>query len=296
MLTLVSLALLVPSAHAGQAQPPKFLTDLNCTAGQIPKFNGTIWQCGSDVNTNTDTLGTLTCSEGQVPVRSGASQWVCGTITDDDTVGDLDCSAGQTVRFNGTAWACDPPSRFVDNGNGTITDNQTGLMWEKKLAANDAACPLFDIPGFPPSPHCAQNIYQWSNSGTAPDGSLFTDFLARINTQVSRSSTGEFIRDVCFAGHCDWRIPNLLELQTIVGPCSGTTQITCIEPIFGPIIGSNLGGGGSGNTPPYWSSTSVDGGPGVPLTSAWAVSFVGRGFGEAAKSNFFFVRAVRGAR
>jgi hypothetical protein len=188
-----------------------------------------------------------------------------------------------------------PQPRFVDNGDGTITDNQTGLMWEKKLAANDDACPLFDIPGFPRSPHCVQNIYQWSNSGTAPDGSLFTDFLARINTEVSRSSTGEFIRDVCFAGHCDWRIPNLLELQTIVGPCSGTTQITCIDPIFGPIIGSNLGGGGSGSTPPYWSSTSFDEGP-VPLTSAWAVSFVGRGFGEAAKSNFFFVRAVRGAR
>ena len=49
---------------------------------------------------------------------------------------DLNCTAGQTVLFDGTDWVCDPPSRFVDNGNGTISDNQTGLVWEKKLAAD----------------------------------------------------------------------------------------------------------------------------------------------------------------
>jgi hypothetical protein len=187
-----------------------------------------------------------------------------------------------------------PQPRFVDNGDGTITDNQTGLMWEQKLAADDPACPLFDIPQSPRSPHCVQNTYQWSSSGAAADGDLFTSFLARINTELGSSSTGEFIRDVCFAGHCDWRIPNLLELQTIVGPCSGT-QITCIDPIFGPIIGSNLGGGGSGSTPPYWSSTTLNDGS-FDFTSAWAVSFVGRGFGADAKSRLFFVRAVRSAR
>ena len=39
-----------------------------------------------------------------------------------------------TPRSNGSLHA----QRFVDNGDGTVTDHQTGLMWEKKLAANNA--------------------------------------------------------------------------------------------------------------------------------------------------------------
>jgi hypothetical protein len=54
-----------------------------------------------------------------------------------------------------------PSPRFVDNGNGTVTDNQTGLMWEKKSTANVA------------------DAYVWS-TGTAPDGPLFFDFLGKL--------------------------------------------------------------------------------------------------------------------
>ena len=50
------------------------------------------------------------------------------------------------------------PPRFVDNGDGTVTDNQTGLMWEKKTESN-----VFDR-------------YKWSSSCTAADGPLFTSF------------------------------------------------------------------------------------------------------------------------
>ena len=49
---------------------------------------------------------------------------------------DLHCTADQFPLFDGTQWVCadfvQPQPRFVDNGDGTITDNQTGLMWEKK--------------------------------------------------------------------------------------------------------------------------------------------------------------------
>ena len=65
-------------------------------------------------------------------ISSAPSTVNAQSVTDDDTLGDLTCLAGQTVKFNGTAWVCDPP-RLVDNGNGTITDNQTGLMWEKSM-------------------------------------------------------------------------------------------------------------------------------------------------------------------
>jgi hypothetical protein len=75
------------------------------------------------------------------------------------------------------------PSRFVDNGDGTITDTQTGLMWEKK--------------SYDGSIHDVTNYYTWSSTvgGTAMDGTVFTVFLAGLNTPP------------CFAGYCDWRLP-----------------------------------------------------------------------------------------
>jgi len=43
------------------------------------------------------------------------------------TYGKLECGGSCTFDTSGCT-----NSRFVDNGNGTITDNQTGLIWEKK--------------------------------------------------------------------------------------------------------------------------------------------------------------------
>ena len=214
---------------------------LSCTAGQIAKFLSGTWQCAADKDTDTDTLGALTCT------------------------------AGQTVKFNGTAWVCDPP-RFVDNGDGTISDNQTGLMWEKKTACTGASAT--DI-------HCVNNTYQWSSSGTAADGALFTDFLARLNTKLSTSSDGgSTVADVCFAGHCDWRIPNIAELRTILlASCSSGP---CIDAIFGPTAASF-----------YWSSTT----PAKFSDFAFFVYFVDGFVGFDDKTDFFdFARAVRGGR
>src|SRR5207253_7844159 len=45
------------------------------------------------------------------------------------------------------------PLRYSDNGDGTITDYETGLMWEKKVCMDgiwDAA-----------NPHDADNAYLW---------------------------------------------------------------------------------------------------------------------------------------
>jgi hypothetical protein len=189
--------------------------------------------------------------------------------------------AGQTVKFNGAAWVCDPP-RFVDNGNGTISDNQTGLVWEKKLAADGSqggSCN--DGTQANRSIHCVNNAYQWSTNLNDPNGALFTDFLARINTELSTSADGSTVADVCFAGHCDWRAPNIAELRTILlaqFPC-GTSP--CIDPIFGPTISSS-----------YWSSTTFASNPG----GAWFVHFTSGNVGSFNKDDFVRVRAVRGGR
>jgi hypothetical protein len=89
--------------------------------------------------------------------------------------------------------------RYAANGDGTLTDYDTGLQWEQKT--HDGS--VRDV----------SNLYVWSDSAAttgAPDGSAFTVFLGTLNNAVAtyfdEPATG------CFAGHCDWRLPLFTEL------------------------------------------------------------------------------------
>ena len=151
--------------------------------------------------------------------------------------------------------------RFVDNLDGTVTDTQTGLMWEKKTDGGI---------------HDKDNNYTWSTGTDDPDGTAFTTFLAGLND--CESSDGSAITGG-FAGYCDWRLPDIAELQTILlepDPC-GTSP--CIDAVFGPTAASF-----------YWSSTTA-----WPSVYAWFVHFDYGGVGSTDKSyHDYYVRAVRG--
>jgi hypothetical protein len=163
-------------------------------------------------------------------------------------------------------------TRFFDNGDGTVTDLDTGLMWEKKD----------DLRGI----HDAGDVYTWSATGTAPDGTAFTTFLATLNNGLFDGTT----LVGCFAGHCDWRLPTLPELLAIIDlNAPGCASVTdwCIDPALQPLA--------SGFAPHYWSSTTDANSP----SDAWAVRFFylfasPPGGVISGKSAAWSVRAVRG--
>lgn len=162
-----------------------------------------------------------------------------------------------SAKYPGTS--CEG-ARFVDNSDGTITDNLTLLVWEKKDASDGAA----DLS----NAHDVDNRYTWSAVGSDADGAAFTDFLARLNSPT------------CFAAECDWRLPMVSELQTILlpetYPCATDP---CIDPIFGPTFSYS-----------YWSSSTYQ----VDPSRAWYVGFtVAAGGGADFKTVVANVRAVR---
>jgi len=162
-------------------------------------------------------------------------------------------------------------ARFVDNGDGTVTDHETGLVWEKKDHLDGSTNPS--------DPHDADNLYVWSSSGTAPDGTVFTAFLFGLNGGTSPDGVAT---SGCFTGHCDWRVPTMEELSGILdetlGSCVGGDG-PCIDPAFGPTPAEG-----------YWSATTFS----RNATRAWLLDFSTAGKAEGGKDVQFFVRAVRG--
>jgi hypothetical protein len=159
--------------------------------------------------------------------------------------------------------------RFFDNRDGTVRDQKTGLMWEKKSA--------FDGDPNPSDPHDADNLYAWSHTGSAPDGTLFTEFLFGLNggTSADGLATGG-----CFAGHCDWRLPTIEETAGVLeelGTCVGAVG-PCTDPTLGPTQADG-----------YWSATTFD----RLATKAWFVDFSSGRLAERGKDLPFFARAVR---
>jgi hypothetical protein len=168
------------------------------------------------------------------------------------------------------------PMRFVDNGNGTITDNQTGLMWEKKTTAVNSGENLAD-------PHDVDNLYTWSADSAPPykpTGTAFTDLLYGFN--AGSSPNGEDVNG-CLAGHCDWRLPSVDELETILLKDDRCLVHPCIDALFGPTQSDD-----------YVSNlTSLN--EGVP-DFVWEVSFDDGVLGASGKQTGHFVRAVRCGR
>ncbi len=133
---------------------------------------------------------------------------------------------------------------LVDNHDGTITDTATGLMWMK----------------------CSMGQTYNSNTNGC-DGSP-----TKTNLQNALSNC----ENLTFAGHMDWRLPNRIELQSIV---DYSRYDTAIDTTYFP--GTMSFG--------YWSSTINA----SNTNNAWGVKFNYGHIDNYYKGHGNYVRAVR---
>jgi hypothetical protein len=108
-----------------------------CTAGYLPKWSGTAWECAADNDTNSGgtvtqvstgsglTGGPITGSGSISLADSGvtSAKILDGTIQLSD-LSQNGCSGGQVMKWNGAAWACAADNDT--NSGGTVTQVSTG--------------------------------------------------------------------------------------------------------------------------------------------------------------------------
>jgi len=160
------------------------------------------------------------------------------------------CSGSESEGISGTTLTGTGLAGVVFSGtidcghaaiNGTFTSGINGTF-----ALSTYYCP---------DAHDTNNAYGWSATGTAPDGSAFTIFLAGSTT--ARASTGGSVTGG-FVGHCDWRLPSIAELVGIRDPSACGGGVCIDQDAFGPVSGDY----------DYWSATAT-----VVPVYAWTVNF-----------------------
>ncbi len=139
---------------------------------------------------------------------------------------------GQDGEYQkGVAW--DPAARFTDNGDGTVTDKLTGLVWTR-----DANLVITEFPN-------------WDLDMTMNDGMIYwqhsLDYIVKLNNEKN------------YAGYTSWRLPNIIELASLLyynmdpaGTTAAWLNATSIE---------NVQSGGIFIS--YYTSTSLEKFPGI---------------------------------
>ncbi|MFI5364072.1 MAG: DUF1566 domain-containing protein [Candidatus Binatia bacterium] len=206
-----------------------------------------------------------------------------------------------------------PGLRFLDNGDGTITNTQTGLMWEKK----DEAGGLHDVNAVyawagqcsgEPFTFCQPDAASVSACNTATGGAAG---CAQCGGTVTCNTSGyttiwQWLNQLNvsnFAGHSDWRLPTsaggrgyptgqAAELESIVDTSVAGCPGLCVDRAFNDhdcTDGCTVTECSCTAASDYWSASTVSDIP----DDAWLVNFYNGGVGYAAKDYGLDVRAVR---
>jgi len=207
------------------------------------------WDCVGALSDGTTTVNVIVKVPKQSMCRPASPVPQTGQTTTFTPGDDGDVAAGVTL----------PTPRFTDNGDGTITDNLTALMWLKN--ANCAGVPASS------QPNAIAAVAELNGTG-------------KMN--------GVDCGDVGL--HKDWRLPNIKELESLINfgfvnpafsGASGTTNGTANDPFANFQIFSG-----------YWSSTTFAG----DSTIGWGINFSNPStiINNGAKTFSGFVLAVRG--
>jgi hypothetical protein len=125
-------------------------------------------------------------------------------------------AAFATARANAEA-AGGGSCRFLDNGNDTVTDLDTGLTWERQRAAT------------------VTRTADWRTA------------MANVVSETNGRSYAVLAIDPTPSGVHDWRLPTVAELAALIevsAPGCASGEGPCIDPVFGAT-----------GVAPYWSAT-----------------------------------------
>jgi hypothetical protein len=184
----------VASALAGGAlidDPVACGSNLDSCSASLGDCADDLSTCTSDIAQAEDDLADCEADYASCLASSDARLMKTSQTTCYNDAGTLIPCAGS--GRDGEHQAGDSPL-FVDNGNGTITDYNTGLMWEK--LSDDGSI------------HDKDNVY------------------AGLSGAIGKANS---LNSASFAGYTDWRIPNLRELGSLPNYGVG---FPAVYPIF----------------------------------------------------------------
>lgn len=240
------------------------------------------------------------CDLGTLAGASCASEGFAGGL--------LACGGGCVYDTSGCYAA-----RFIDNADGTISDNETGLMWQKKvkLDSTPEGANLQD----------ADNYYRWSGTCSVggaycqPNAASVAACLASVQGDpygcsqcVSGTCTVNgglgitawqwlvALNTAAYAGHSDWRLPTKAELSSLIDEGQVTFTPPLIDAAFN---GASCGSACTDVTSAacsctksnsYWSASTYA----AHSDDAWDVNFGDGAVIADVKTAFAYVRAVRG--
>ncbi len=278
---------------------PKW-TAIEAAAGGACPVSGVLAAIQTQAISCTDGLSSSIAGD---PPEGCAAAELCGNgaidAGEDCDLGTLDGATCISQAFAGGVLACADGcvfdssgcfnARFEDNADGTISDNQTGLQWEKKVELDGSL-------NFA-NPHDTDNYYRWSGTCTVNTSKFCQPTSAAATLCAANAEGGTTGCDECtggdgtcnqartawtwaadlntasFGGHTDWRVPTLQELQGILDFADMTSPIVNVA-FEGPSCGgacADITSAACSCTQSYnyWAATTYAPNP----LSAWIVFF-----------------------
>ena len=266
------------------------ITPVTETAVQLIDQNGFANYYDSGITDVFDAVeqATTGLSFSGLTAETGASL-ALDTAADDANVVDVLASARSTPTPTRTPIPTRTPTptggRFVDNGDGTLTDSSTGLMWEKQFSDNGVpgglhdpdnqfhyagVCSPFDSLTFCQTQGAIADLCSANVDGN-PEACLpcsggktctgFPGFSSDFTTVWRYVSQ---LNDAGFAGHTDWRVPTGEELVSInaseyyVAGSGAFNRSGCASGCT-DILSPTCSCYGFSGFAPYWSSTILEG-------------------------------------